>query len=359
MEKTLTPYQTCELIISKNGFLFTELLEHLNMKQLEELRKLLCSTCVNNISKKIIDAQIKIKSNYKFAYFYEKYPILYRGSHLSELDPKLPLSKIQGRPNDKSYSGYILHLSNSFLLAKGYSLSNASLAFKDSRTSVMLYDTKILYENGVFETLFAEEIIPDPMNTKSFIRTGIYKYFYETIDESLMVAKEVRWKNEEPDGQEKRLLALIGVYTDKFIPKHELIFDTLEIPETPNCEVVEKYYFITYYSSEEDINYKLYLVLENNRIWHIKDEDFKSEIIRSFICKANDFLLLADRPFLVKTKYDLTINEIKGVSFDIKNAMRDNKYYSMQPIIGSRLIYFFSNLGDNVIDFVEYHINLV
>lgn len=71
-----------------------------------------------------------------------KSKLLFRGSHIAELSPSLSLSKIQGRPEDNSYSGNVLHMTNSYIKAYLYAIDNSSRIFSDKRVGVMASDVE-------------------------------------------------------------------------------------------------------------------------------------------------------------------------------------------------------------------------
>ena len=136
--------------------------------------------------------QVKGVSNSEVA---QKYPILFRGCHLAELSPDILLSQIQGRPEDTSYNGNVIHFTHDLPLAIRYCLTNASRPFPDTTTIVTMYNANILAEYGTFG--------PDLVDSSES----------NTAIQSLQQCKQVRWYNHHIDGQRQRLSALIGIYS--------------------------------------------------------------------------------------------------------------------------------------------------
>ncbi|CAK7994895.1 Hypothetical protein POVR1_LOCUS413 [uncultured virus] len=106
----------------------------------------------------------------------DEYPLLYRGCHLCELDADVKMSDIQGRKNDTSYNGNVLHLTSKFESAFGYAHCNSSSEqFADKRTCVVAYQPQKLSSYGSFE--------PDRVDSDT-----------NSAIESLKKCGQVRWR---------------------------------------------------------------------------------------------------------------------------------------------------------------------
>ena len=149
----------------------------------------------------------------------EQVPTLFRGCHLQELH--LELSQIQGRPEDKSYSGGVLHLTSLCKRAFDYEVTNSKREqFQDKRTCVVAYDTKILLRNGEFE--------PDIVDSDA-----------KTPLESLQKCSQIRWY-ERPKGSRINAIKFIN-YQGKVYFKEQI--DAL-IDKYDTKEVIEPSYWV-------------------------------------------------------------------------------------------------------------------
>lgn len=195
----ISPFNVCKIVISKGLPILPNIYKLLTLEELHLLIGSISNTKVKELSDKIIKNYPCDNINIS-----ESYPILFRGGHLSELNESVNLDQIQGRPEDNSYNGGIIHLTNSLLKALCYANSNKIRPFT-GKTAVMLYDTSILSNFGSFE--------PDIVDGKDTI----------TAIESINKCQQVRWSNYHPLGQQQRLSALIGIYELPSIEKNLMI----------------------------------------------------------------------------------------------------------------------------------------
>lgn len=78
--------------------------------------------------------------------------VLYRGCHVAELGATVELANIQGRPEDKSFNGNILHLNTFCRIAYSYAQDNKRREqFSDKRVCVVAYDKNLLGKCGRYE----------------------------------------------------------------------------------------------------------------------------------------------------------------------------------------------------------------
>ncbi len=77
--------------------------------------------------------------------------LLFRGCHIAELNPDTSLSLIQGRPEDRSYDGNVLHLSSSYNTGYSYSTTNSSRNREDNRVCVVAYNKDLLCKYGKYD----------------------------------------------------------------------------------------------------------------------------------------------------------------------------------------------------------------
>ncbi len=88
---------------------------------------------------------------------FEAFPLLYRGCHVAEIETNVDLQNIQGRPEDKSYNGNILHFTQSFNKAYSYAKTNITRQqFPDKRVCIVAYDSKLLFECGTYGPDYGE-----------------------------------------------------------------------------------------------------------------------------------------------------------------------------------------------------------
>lgn len=145
--------------------------------------------------------------------------ILFRGCHVSELSNKVSLKDIQGRPEDTTYNGNIIHLTTTYERAFSYGTDNSRREqFDDKRVCVAVYDTEILLENGIF--------LPD-----------IGEGCFTNIEDSINNFQQIRWSSIEENAQAKRLSAILFIVfnNEVFYPKDlDYLLDYNPIPQPIN-----------------------------------------------------------------------------------------------------------------------------
>ena len=196
--------------------------------------------------------------------------LLFRGCHIAELNPLLSLSEIQGRPCDTSYSGNILHLSNSFARAYSYSNCPTEKKFSDDRRGVVAYSSLELMKFGTFT--------PDKVDTRAL-----------TAEESLKDCEQMRWECYDLDAQAKRLKCIAFIIFDSkiFYPNQleELI---TYIPEP---KIVKEY------NCDFKIGSK-YFVLNSTKLEVYSLINHYNEVpYNKLICNSGDYLVFLDNVF--------------------------------------------------------------
>ncbi|CAN5658146.1 hypothetical protein BH23THE1_BH23THE1_34030 [soil metagenome] len=177
-------FEMCEYLLNNNIPLSSKLLQSLNIKDVEALINSITNVRIKELSLQSLNPGHDLITIY---------PVLFRGCHVAELDLNLPLNKLQGRPEDTSYNGNIIHLTNSYEHACGYASANRNRDFSDKRMCIAVYDTAQLAKYGTFE--------PDINDAKAEM----------SPIESLQYCKQLRWFNDHEKGQQERLSALICV----------------------------------------------------------------------------------------------------------------------------------------------------
>lgn len=144
----ITAFDVCKIMIDKGLPLSVDICQLLTA---EEKEHLMHNDKVERSAKLSPAISKPVEGQASSLFLLEKlYPILFRGSHLAELNPTINLSEIQGRPEDDSYDGNIIHLTSSLHTALCYAKDNADRPFPDKRTAVMIYDTAALNQYGTF-----------------------------------------------------------------------------------------------------------------------------------------------------------------------------------------------------------------
>ena len=180
----LTKYEACVDLLNRGIPLSHHLLQTSNNNEINALIESVNNPKLKYILKHIADYDQR-SSNV--------YPILFRGAHLAELDINLKLSEIQGRPEDTSYNGNVLHLAGDYPTAVRYAVTNSYRDFPDKRVAIMVYDTSELAKYGTFG--------PDIVDGSASM----------TPLESLQHCSQVRWSNYHESGQQQRLSSLIRI----------------------------------------------------------------------------------------------------------------------------------------------------
>lgn len=266
----LTPYEVGKIMIARGVPLSYDISKLLTLEQQSELIE-----SIQNI--KLRDLSLRV-TKYEVS---KMYPVLFRGAHVAELDPKLNLRQIQGRPEDTSYNGNVLHLTSDFTRAIAYAVTNARRDLPDKKVAIMVYDTDILLKYG---TNSNEK---DVIKSVGFGPGVIDGNVLMTALESLKHCSQVRWYNYHESGQQQRLSALIGI---------------VEIPKcitTPNA-----YFHINVNAKWFDIAFEdffMYCQPSNRQLNSCKSKAYKLGryvLIYGLVYEVmSDVIVVPDEPF--------------------------------------------------------------
>lgn len=221
-------------------------------------------------------------------------PVLFRGCHLAELHRDVNLSNIQGRPEDTSYNGDILHLTSEPRIAFEYAEDNASRKqFEDKRVCIVAYNTRKLSMIG-----WLDADIVDSNNAKSQI-------------ESLKACMEIRWRCGFQTTQIERLDAIEFIlYQCKMYKKEDL----QELIDQPTNETVktrqEDEALIKHYEVENPLTHrKHYLqVVQHSSGHYVSEYEMKTRATKVvFNPLMHRYLSIGGHTYM--SDYDIVIRE--------------------------------------------------